>query len=464
MIKGKVGRADRENSRKKERGCGGGFASRLAAQPSSSCFSFALARAQMLFLAQRAKNTGAYCRQGVLGIKRMLQKMAILVAVFMVTDVTFFASPLEAKRTAAPGKSTIWANITAKARLKRFLIMAQVDSIGDAISMRGQYVSLDVDMLVLVCSDKTPDSGTSLIEFAVQLPSLAPTGLTPGCGDAWQVTHNISRVSEVNGSRLEDSTQVFRTGSCTPDIAEFILSIAAHTGPAYSFYVPLIGRPNVASNNESQPQPLMLEWLSEFAASYGSASRREQMAEMSVTALHRRLLALARALGMIAAEDLSGEELVTLPMLPPASCAIDARRPFGASEKVAGQKDRELSPGGHAGPIPRASRRPSQKRFVYLATGHRPLLSLCLHPIPHALVLHISKTYKQVTACCFPSACTLSRTHLRCRPPLAPSHIFLLPAHVCLWWSTQARELKHASCSSDRVWTWLNVNPLACTL
>jgi len=50
-----------------------------------------------------------------------------------------------------------------------------------------------------------------------------------GCGAAWDSSQRIARVTEINGVAQGDAV-VLRTNTCTPDEAQFILSVAALTG------------------------------------------------------------------------------------------------------------------------------------------------------------------------------------------------------------------------------------------
>ena len=106
----------------------------------------------------------------------------------------------------------------------------------------------------------------------------------------------------LGGVALPRGAQVFRTSTCSPDIAEFVLSIAALTGQAYAFYLPFIRRPEEAMSGgegkggedddtegvgagvwKDQPpsQEEMLTWMAEFPREYDdSMARRRMMSEV----------------------------------------------------------------------------------------------------------------------------------------------------------------------------------------
>lgn len=249
--------------------------------------------------------------------------------------------------------------------LKRFLIMMRIDSVLDAAVARHSRLTADTDIVILVCSDgeanteetnaqkreSAANDPTPLREFEVQLPAFAPVGAKTCCGEAWSSSQKITRVMDLNGTALHDML-VLRTHSCSPHVAEFILSVAALTGPAYAFYLPLI----LDSTQSSEA----LRWLQTFHTDYPSVRRREEMAHLGILALRQRTLALASTLGLVSAYS-------DLPSWPPA-CAASTRNLLPSDGDVKGghlrregdEKDRGEGRDG-------AARR--GKRFVYLATG-----------------------------------------------------------------------------------------------
>ena len=127
----------------------------------------------------------------------------------------------------------------------------------------------------------------------------------------------------LGGVALPRGAQVFRTSTCSPDIAEFVLSIAALTGQAYAFYLPFIRRPEEAMSggegkggedddtegvgagvwkDQLPSQEEMLAWMAEFPREYDdSMARRRMMGRVGVAALRRyhRACALVRAEGAL---------------------------------------------------------------------------------------------------------------------------------------------------------------------
>ena len=127
----------------------------------------------------------------------------------------------------------------------------------------------------------------------------------------------------LGGVALPRGAQVFRTSTCSPDIAEFVLSIAALTGQAYAFYLPFIRRPEEAMSGgegkggedddtegvgagmwKDQPpsQEEMLAWMAEFPREYDdSMARRRMMGRVGVAALRRyhRACTFVRAEGAL---------------------------------------------------------------------------------------------------------------------------------------------------------------------
>ena len=109
----------------------------------------------------------------------------------------------------------------------------------------------DADLLVLVCAESVPAApppASEFLEFEVQLPAMGPAGATSGqpghdvlslsrlpcshsvsgarvrhamachwcaeCGEPWESSQKIWRVTRLAGSALEDVT-VLRTTSCS---------------------------------------------------------------------------------------------------------------------------------------------------------------------------------------------------------------------------------------------------------
>ena len=259
---------------------------------------------------------------------------------------------------------------------------------------RGLTGRNDSDLMVLVCPEGDQGSRTETVsveirEHQVELPSLVPAQVPTSCGEAWQTSQVITRVTEIQGAALLDVT-VYRTESCSADVAELLLSMGALTGLAYPFYVPLIHRnePGHSSGNDMlpllPPRQVLLKWVDTFNTRYAFVAQRERMAVLGLQSLQARASAIARRLGLLAGGGM-------LPDFPPACALGDSKS--RSSEEGGGLDERQKGGGGgdggvgveatgatdedsisreietvREGAVGRERSR-TRKRFVYLATG-----------------------------------------------------------------------------------------------
>ena len=259
---------------------------------------------------------------------------------------------------------------------------------------RGLTGRNDSDLMVLVCPEgdqggRTETASVEIREHQVELPSLVPARVPTSCGEAWQTSQIITRVTGIQGAALLD-VAVYRTENCSADVAELILSMGALTGLAYPFYVPLIHRnePGHFSGNDVLPllpqRQVLLKWVDTFNTRYTFAAQRERMAVLGLQSLQARASAIARHLGLLAEGGM-------LPDFPPACALGDSNS--RSSEEGGRLDERQKGGGGDDGGVGvegtgatdedlvrrefetvRESavgreRSRNRKRFVYLATG-----------------------------------------------------------------------------------------------